>query len=203
MSLPSETETETDLNPEDEDRTNAITNANANTNASASASASASTIHRTIEVRSGGNMPGSTGSSSCPVTDDDDLLDRDGEIMLVPDDVQLAEFKSQVRMYIEMDNAIKKLQTMLKDRRAYKQQLADRMVKFMIRFNIEDLDTPDGSISSRVSYTKAPLSHKHIRDSIASYFARQNIPDIGLQLTDAVFNDRQRIEQVRLQRRRR
>lgn len=120
----------------------------------------------------------------------------------VPDDVQLAEFKSQVRMYIEMDNAIKKLQLMLKDRRTYKQQLADKMVKFMVRFNIEDLDTPDGCISSRVSYTKSPLSQKQIRENIAAYFARQNIPDVGLQLTDALFNDRERVEQVRLRRRR-
>lgn len=127
--------------------------------------------------------------------------DDDREMVMIPDDAQLAEFKSQVKMYIEMDNAIKKLQVMMKDRRAYKQQLADKMVKFMARFNIEDLDTQEGCISSRVTYRKAPLSQKHIRDSIASYFARQNIPDIGLQLTDAVFNDRQRIEQVRLRRR--
>lgn len=43
--------------------------------------------------------------------------------------MQFAEFKSHVRLYLEMDNAIRQLQTMLRDRRAYKQQLADRMAR--------------------------------------------------------------------------
>lgn len=124
-----------------------------------------------------------------------------GALVDAPDDMELAEFKSQVRMYMEMDNVIKKVQVMLKERRAYKEQLAQKMIKFMTRYNVEDLDTPEGSIHSRVSYVKAPLTQRQIRDNIAQYFMRRNAPDVGLQLTDALFNGRERLEKTSLRRR--
>jgi len=125
-------------------------------------------------------------------------LDRD-DLTPEPDDMELAEFKAQVRMYLEIDNVIKKLEVMCKDRRAYRDQISQRMVQFMTRFNIEDLDTPDGSIRSRVTYVRQPLTQRQIRQNIASYFAEVN-PETGTHLTNAIFNGRDRVERVSLRR---
>lgn len=148
----------------------------------------------------GEDQVGEEGEGGDDVNENDNDNENNELVVGVPDDIQLAEFKSQVRMYLEMDNAIKRLQVMLKDRRAYKQQLADRMIKFMTRYNIEDLDTPDGKIRSQVTHAKAPLPQWQIRDNIAAFFTRRNAPDLGMQLTDTLFNNRERVERVRLRR---
>jgi len=127
--------------------------------------------------------------------------EQSSAIVLVdqPTDVLLDEFKSQVRTWMELDNIIKNLQTALRDRRLYKKHLTTKIVDFMNRYNIEDLDTREGSLRSRVTYAKSPLSQKAIRDGIANYFA--NNTAIGTQVTDAIFNsNRERIERVSLRR---
>jgi len=110
---------------------------------------------------------------------------------------QIEEFKKEVRAWMDLDIVIKNLSGMLRDRRAHKKELTDRIVRFMNSHNIDDLDTREGSIRSRVSYVKPPLSQRMIRESLHSYFAHNEA--VATQVLNSVFNrGRDRVERASL-----
>jgi hypothetical protein len=133
--------------------------------------------------------------------ENEDENERSTALVVVdqPTDILLDEFKQQVRTWMELDNIIKSLQTAMKERRLYKKHLTTKIVDFMNRYNIEDLDTREGSIRSRVSYVKSPLSQKMIREGILKYFEHNSA--VGAQVAEAVFNNnRDRTEKISLRR---
>lgn len=106
-------------------------------------------------------------------------------------------FKRDVREWMDLDTMIKSLQSMLKERRTHKKTLVERIVRFMNEHDIEDLDTREGSIRSRVSYVKQPLSQRLIRESLNSYFSHNEA--VAAQVMNTVFNqNRDRIEKMSL-----
>jgi hypothetical protein len=112
-----------------------------------------------------------------------------------PDDAQVREFRGRVRLWMEMDAAIDKLQAALKERRAFKKQLTDRILHFMNRFNIEDLAAKDCVLRYKVSYVRSPLSHRVIQQRLQGYYA--NDPAAAETVTQSVFS-RERVERVSL-----
>lgn len=111
------------------------------------------------------------------------------------------EFKNDVRTWIEVDNVIKKLQEMTKERRAFKKRLTERIVRFMNAHDIEHLDTRDGqTLHSKVSYAKTPLTQKAIREGINAYFSEDIVT--GARVMQAVFdgNTRGTVERMSLRR---
>jgi len=110
---------------------------------------------------------------------------------------QIDEFKKEVRAWMDLDIVIKNLSGMLRERRAHKKALTDRIVGFMNAHNIDDLDTREGNIRSRVSFVKPPLSQRMIRESLHSYFAHNEA--VATQVLNSVFNrDRERVERASL-----
>lgn len=123
------------------------------------------------------------------------------ERFMTPPDVMFDEFRDQVKTWMEVDNSIRHLQVMIRERRAYKKGLTDKITQFMKRYDLTNLDMGSaGVIRSRRSQVKAPISQRAIKDGIASYFESQNNATLGMQLTDIVFNNRQRKERVSLHR---
>ena len=104
-----------------------------------------------------------------------------------PDAASLEEFKSQVRMWMELDNSIKQLQDLIKERRTFKKQLNEKILAFMARYNIEDLNTKDGKLRYRMHYVREPLSQATIRQRMENALASQ-APDACSAITTAVFN---------------
>jgi len=91
----------------------------------------------------------------------------------LPDNAILEEFKNQVRMWIENDNMIKKLQAVLKERNAVKKTLSDKILRFMAKYNIEDLNTKDGrKLRYKVKTTKQAPSKSEIRDRLKEHFGK-------------------------------
>ena len=116
----------------------------------------------------------------------------------VPDDALLDAFKSDVRTWLELDNTVRRLQAALKERRAAKKQLTDRILGFMSRYNIEDLNTREGRLRYQVAVVKAPVTQVGIRDRISNYFSA-NMP-MAQALTQAIFGNRERAERASLRR---
>ncbi len=115
-----------------------------------------------------------------------------------PDEDALNDFKNDVRMWLELDGTIRRLQTALKERRAARTALHDRITRFMNEFNIEDLNTREGRLRYHVTYVRTPLSQQVIRDRINSFF--QNNANIAQALQGAVFGVRERKEHRALRR---
>lgn len=107
----------------------------------------------------------------------------------LPDNVLLEEFKNQVRMWIEVDNTVKKLKAILKDRNAAKKQLSDKILRFMAKFNIEDLNTKDGhKLRYKVTETKSTPSKSEIRERLVENYGK--VSDIE-ELSKLVFESKE------------
>lgn len=107
-----------------------------------------------------------------------------------PDPDVLSEFKHHVRMWLELDNTTKKLQSAIRERKNHKKVLTHKILEFMDKYNIEDLNTVEGKLRYSVQYVKKNLSTNVIRARITEFLA-QDAP-LCNRLSDAVFSqDRQ------------
>lgn len=116
----------------------------------------------------------------------------------VPPTALLEEFKTQVRAWIDTDNSIRKLQQALKERRELKKQLTEKLIAFMARYNIEDLNTRDGKLRFKVAHVKPSLSKKDIQDRMVQLFSEARS---GEELSKRIFQEmRQPVERATLRR---
>jgi hypothetical protein len=111
---------------------------------------------------------------------------------------ELDDFKSDVRTWIETDNSIRRLLVAVKERRAAKKVLSERIMRFMSSHNIEDLDTKDGRIRYKVAFVRTPLTQSTIKERIASFCADNAAAAMA---NGAVFGNRDRGERQVLHRR--
>jgi hypothetical protein len=112
--------------------------------------------------------------------------------------ITLEDFKNYVKKWLEYDNFIKKSKDIIKEKKECRDKLSDVITKFMVKYNIEDLNTKEGRIRCKQSYKKAPVSQKIVKERITDYFARdnKNVDDILFK----VFEDREKVEQISLRR---
>lgn len=113
------------------------------------------------------------------------------------DHALLEEFKNQVRTWWELDTAIKRLQAALKDRRAMQNTLGARILDFMRKHNIEDLNTKEGILRYKASFVKAPLSQKVVKTKLMEYFQQDQR---AVDFLKKMFDERERVEKVSLRR---
>lgn len=112
----------------------------------------------------------------------------------IPEPPELEEFKNQVRLWMELDGSIKQLQQLMRERRLYKGQLTEKILEFMTRYKIDDLNTQNGRLVCKTQYVKKPLTQSLIRQRVETALSNeiQMNPEKSLAVTSAVFNrDRQ------------
>lgn len=97
----------------------------------------------------------------------------------VPSADELEDFKNCVRIWMEVDSNVKKLQTMIKERNVLKKEVTVKILSFMSRYNIEDLNTKEGKLRYKVTRVKAPLSQKDIKEKI-----QETMREPGITATD-------------------
>lgn len=111
----------------------------------------------------------------------------------VPTQQELEDFKNHVRVWMEIDNSIRKMQSAIKERNQAKAILSQKVLTFMARFNIEDLNTKEGVLRYRVTHVKAPISQTIIKNKLlenydpkisADELSRRIFDDSGRQVTE-------------------
>ncbi len=109
----------------------------------------------------------------------------------------LEEFKDNVKQWLELDNQLKRLAAASKERRKKKTDINLKILEFMGKFNIEDLNTKDGIIRYRKTYVKEPLSQKTIKTKLEELFKddQENFDKI-----EKIFTDREKVEKTSLRR---
>lgn len=110
----------------------------------------------------------------------------------------LEAFKCDVRTWIELDDSIQRLMVAIKERRAAKKVLTERILAFMANHDIHDLNARECRICSKVSFVRSPLSHTDIKDRICNYFSSNTTA--AQELNGAVFGNRVRQERIILRR---
>jgi len=113
------------------------------------------------------------------------------------DNALLEDFKNQVKIWWELDTAIKRLQIAVRERKKAQNVMNSKILDFMRRHNIEDLNTKDGVLRYKATYVKAPLSQKGIKDKLSEYFERD--PN-AMNILRKVFEERDKVEKVTLRR---
>jgi hypothetical protein len=112
-------------------------------------------------------------------------------------EVLLEEFKDNVKQWLELDNQLKRLAAAAKERRKKKNDINLKILEFMGKFNIEDLNTKDGIIRYKKTFVKEPLSQKTIKTKLEEIFKddQENFEKIA-----KIFTDREKIEKTSLRR---
>ena len=122
-------------------------------------------------------------------------------IVEVPNNEELNDFKNQVRLWLELDNMLKKLKAAVKERQVAKKELTERILEFMGKYNIEDLNTRDGKLRYKVVNVKEPLTQNviktRIKEKIESGDAAAADPD---EVVDQVFQREQVSQKIVLKR---
>lgn len=121
-------------------------------------------------------------------------------VVETPNNVCLDEFKHQVRLYLELDNEIKRLGQTVKEKRGVQRVLADKILAFMDKYNIEDLNTKEGKLRYKVTMVKPTVKKADMKDKLMQYF--QDNPDKGKEIVTAVFESasQPKVEKVCLRR---
>ncbi len=105
----------------------------------------------------------------------------------------LTRFQNEVHLWVELDATIQRLRAALKERRAAKVMLQERIMRFMAQSEVNNVSVNSGNVRLRyrVAYTRAPLSHQVIRDRITAYLG--NNPTVAQTLLNVAFA-RERVE---------
>ena len=114
-----------------------------------------------------------------------------------PDDAIFKEFKNHVKMWMEIDNMIRKLKTVIKERNEVKQTLSEKILRFMSTYNIEDLKTQEGKLRYTVTKAKKAPSKAEIRERIAENYGKVSNLE---ELVEKIFAKEERAERAALRR---
>jgi hypothetical protein len=107
--------------------------------------------------------------------------------LLTPSDTMLTQFRTDVKNWIDTDNAIKRLAGALKERRTAKRDLTGRILRFMETYNVEDLNTREGRLRYRVSNVFSPLGQKAIKQRLQDFIVARFGEDVFKEATSTIF----------------
>ena len=120
------------------------------------------------------------------INDNHDNHDNDRDIIEAPGGMTLDEFKHQVKMWMEIDNQIKSAAAIIKEKRKVQNMLTEKILAFMTRYNIEDLNTRDGKLRYKVSRQKPSVKTKQIKERIGDCF--KDDPDTANRVMKQIFD---------------
>lgn len=112
-------------------------------------------------------------------------------------ELMLEEFKKNVQNWMTYDNQMKRLAAASKQLKQKKKELNEKILDFMSKYNIEDLNTKEGVIRYKKTYIKQPLTQKLIKERLNDIF-KDNETD--LERINEIFNNREKVEKTSLRR---
>ena len=116
----------------------------------------------------------------------------------VPENISLEEFKNYVKKWIEYDNFIKKAKQVIKDKKKIRDDLNKIIIKFMCKYNIEDINTKEGRIRCKTTVVKPAVTQKVVKERICDYFKDND--NKKEEILHKIYEDRQQVERVSLRR---
>ena len=109
----------------------------------------------------------------------------------------LEEFKNNVQSWMDLDNQLKRLEAASKQRKTKKKELNEKILDFMAKYNIEDLNTKQGVIRYKKVFVKEPLSQKIIKERLSDLFRDDQT---NYEKIEKIFTDRGKVEKQSLRR---
>jgi hypothetical protein len=94
----------------------------------------------------------------------------------------LDEFKKCLDAWIELDNVIRRLQDMVREKKALKNEMQARITAFMSKHNVEDVDRKEASLRYRVVKSKKPPTKTDIKQRLLAHYEGDRTAADGLAL---------------------
>ena len=108
------------------------------------------------------NSPASGGSANIP---------------LIPTEIpsqELQYFKEKVKRWLMIDKQVADLEGQIKEIKKVKKELMPEITKFMVQYNISDLNTEDGKLKCSERKTKSTLNKNYIRLELEKVLGEQS-----------------------------
>ena len=104
----------------------------------------------------------------------------------------LEDFKTQVKTWLSIDEEIASYETKIKElKKLKKKTLEPQITKFMIDYNISDLNTEKGKIKCNERNRKKPLNKTNIRENLSQVINDDSQIEQAMQL---IMNNREIIK---------
>ena len=95
---------------------------------------------------------------------------------------ELLHFKEQVKKWLNLDIQISELESKIRDlKKIRNKELEPQMTKFMIEYNITDLNTENGKVKCSTRKTKKGLTNQYIKDNLSKVIDDNNIVDKAME----------------------
>jgi hypothetical protein len=103
--------------------------------------------------------------------DDEDINEEDDNSDLLNDNnEEFIEFKNNVNEWLTLDDDIITLQKAIKDRKTKKNKMTPKILDFMNRFKINDLNTNNGKLKFTKSLQTKPLNKQFLISRLGDFF---------------------------------
>ena len=95
---------------------------------------------------------------------------------------ELIHFKEQVKKWLNLDVQISELESKIRDlKKIRNKELEPQMTKFMVDYNISDLNTENGKVKCSARKTKKGLTNQYIKDNLSKVIDDNNIIDKAME----------------------
>ncbi len=125
--------------------------------------------------------------------------EEDNEMSEILDDSnqEFVDFKTNVRDWLKLDDDIKTLQHAIAERRKRKNELTPKVLEFMGKYEIEDLNTHEGKVAYAKSMITKPMNKDYLKLRLTEYLKSM---DKAEKCTKYLMENRIKEERVRLKR---
>jgi hypothetical protein len=130
------------------------------------------------------------------IDDDNDHSDQD-ETVFDDNDEEFIEFKNNVKEWLTLDDDIITLQKAIKERKNKKTELTPKVLDYMGRFNINDLNTNNGKIKFTKSMCTKPLNKQFLVSRLGDFFKDFSK---GEKAASFILENRDKEEKIKLRR---
>jgi len=97
-------------------------------------------------------------------------IEDDNTHLLNDDNEEFVEFKNNVKEWLTLDDDIITLQKAIKDRKSKKNDMTPKILDFMNRFKINDLNTNNGKLKFTKSLQTKPLNKQFLISRLGDFF---------------------------------
>ena len=102
----------------------------------------------------------------------------------------LSEFKGQVKQWLQIDEEILKYQAKIKELKNVKSKILEpEITKFMVTYNVKDLNTENGKIRCNERVQKKALNKVNIRNNLSQVISDDSQIEQAMQL---IMNNREK-----------
>tara|TARA_Y200000002_G_scaffold381134_1_gene394325 strand:+ start:889 stop:1296 length:408 start_codon:yes stop_codon:yes gene_type:complete len=122
---------------------------------------------------------------------------EDDEYYLDDNDPDFIDFKEDVKLWLKLDDDIKTLNEAIKERKTKKNEITPRLLDFMEKHEINDLNTNEGHLKFQKSLRSKPLSKKYLMDRLGFYFKNNSKSE---KIVNFLYNNREKTETTNLKR---